>query len=1022
MLKKIPSFLLVVLIASAAALLPLWVKGLTFEEIKHAQTGKILGESTYSPTTLVKNRSLEVVVTPTSFEQDKWQYKIEWKRTLNKKLSIYLNNQPLMEEGESAGSTLTGFILPESSKNKVEVYSLPFRQGVLLSRKYFTTLTKPETTLVACPADAKLCEDGKTYVSRQGPSCEFTACPTLNTPPPKEEKTQEKSNKQEPYIWIDGLDPDKEQSGGVPIVGWAVDGKDGWEDQLGKIEILIDNKVVSSWKKGDPLWEYGNSQLYGVYRPDVCTHLKLVPNCLPEAENLYNRTGFFYNWDTTQASNGTHTITVRATDSGSLAKTQEYRWQLKINNRVSTIYAANYFIHATDGGKVEGQPVEFLPDTQGIYNETGTWNNASQKDYWKSTSGQKGFLSYGPYIKEQDLEAAFVQKNPGLSQRDNDWYIYRVGWELKVENNAFSDKPVGTVDILASSEAKEFYLVRSIDIYPQDFKQNDTFQEITMLLADFHAAFKPNPRLEFRVNTYGATGMAIRSIKIYPMAFLPFWSTWSNMTWSREKGFEPTGFINSRICDPERIRTSLWTGNKPSLLSNIEWWQRDVCFTSGAYPYIGPYNQINDSSLIRYQIRLAQAASIEAFRLYTYPPDTYSGGQCQISGLSLDDGAFSHIKLLFELAEQEDFKVFLDDSVLAEVTPNNPKGQGYSYEDAACAVEFYARAGLFTRPGYLTINGQPVFGVPVIHETNPANIESLMSKLNEAYRRGSGKSGNLFTMVTAMTAYSADDTDTNIFGPYNGQIHSLFTWNMDDLSKTPPGRTPNNFNKQTLQWQKYAVCKRAPKTYWDILNPSVCSCKYEPSRPVDPICFHKTTLLERPELASFRNLKGVSVLYDWTNTLAVHGAQYSYPANGRWDNVRGQVNINEIKESFSDYVNDARKYGYQTAITLSPATHARPRVIDWQGKKVVQFRETLAGAMAAQPDIIMLEAFNNWGEGVQLEPAVNYTNEYGQNDPYLFLRIVAQSRGRNFIPPCIPRSIVDPLRLPYLPAQELCDN
>jgi hypothetical protein len=30
---------------------------------------------------------------------------------------------------------------------------------------------------VACPADAKLCPDGKTYVSRTGPNCEFAPCP-----------------------------------------------------------------------------------------------------------------------------------------------------------------------------------------------------------------------------------------------------------------------------------------------------------------------------------------------------------------------------------------------------------------------------------------------------------------------------------------------------------------------------------------------------------------------------------------------------------------------------------------------------------------------------------------------------------------------------------------------------------------------------------------------------------------------------------------------------------------------------
>jgi hypothetical protein len=36
----------------------------------------------------------------------------------------------------------------------------------------------PTPTPVACTADAKLCPDGKTYVSRTAPSCQFAACPT----------------------------------------------------------------------------------------------------------------------------------------------------------------------------------------------------------------------------------------------------------------------------------------------------------------------------------------------------------------------------------------------------------------------------------------------------------------------------------------------------------------------------------------------------------------------------------------------------------------------------------------------------------------------------------------------------------------------------------------------------------------------------------------------------------------------------------------------------------------------------
>src|SRR4051812_48122892 len=34
---------------------------------------------------------------------------------------------------------------------------------------------------LACTMEAKLCPDGKTYVGRSGPSCEFAACPSSST-------------------------------------------------------------------------------------------------------------------------------------------------------------------------------------------------------------------------------------------------------------------------------------------------------------------------------------------------------------------------------------------------------------------------------------------------------------------------------------------------------------------------------------------------------------------------------------------------------------------------------------------------------------------------------------------------------------------------------------------------------------------------------------------------------------------------------------------------------------------------
>ena len=35
--------------------------------------------------------------------------------------------------------------------------------------------------MVACTMEAKLCPDGVTYVGRQGPNCEFAACPAVST-------------------------------------------------------------------------------------------------------------------------------------------------------------------------------------------------------------------------------------------------------------------------------------------------------------------------------------------------------------------------------------------------------------------------------------------------------------------------------------------------------------------------------------------------------------------------------------------------------------------------------------------------------------------------------------------------------------------------------------------------------------------------------------------------------------------------------------------------------------------------
>ena len=43
-----------------------------------------------------------------------------------------------------------------------------------------TATPTPDGDKVACTQEAKLCPDGKTWVGRTGPNCEFSKCPNVN--------------------------------------------------------------------------------------------------------------------------------------------------------------------------------------------------------------------------------------------------------------------------------------------------------------------------------------------------------------------------------------------------------------------------------------------------------------------------------------------------------------------------------------------------------------------------------------------------------------------------------------------------------------------------------------------------------------------------------------------------------------------------------------------------------------------------------------------------------------------------
>ncbi len=139
-------------------------------------------------------------------------------------------------------------------------------------------------------------------------------------------------------MWLDQPKNKTNMSGTVQIAGWALDSREQWEGKLSKFEILVNGRLVASWDNSRPLWELGNGQIYGIYRPDVCVYLKLASPCQPAATFDYNRTGFDYRWDTTTVKNGQHIITLRAYDNDTSPNVTETSFTVTVANSTQLPY------------------------------------------------------------------------------------------------------------------------------------------------------------------------------------------------------------------------------------------------------------------------------------------------------------------------------------------------------------------------------------------------------------------------------------------------------------------------------------------------------------------------------------------------------------------------------------------------------------------------------------------------------------------------------------------------------------
>lgn len=142
----------------------------------------------YPEVILVNSRNLRASVTPAHFLQGRWSYVITWNRGQKKPGSIKLRQGLKTVALDQASftalpggaiSVTTGYVLKPGVRYNIEFYSQPKGKGALLARKYFLIKPAPKDYAIVCPADVMLCPDGKTYVSRQSPACEFAPCPVV---------------------------------------------------------------------------------------------------------------------------------------------------------------------------------------------------------------------------------------------------------------------------------------------------------------------------------------------------------------------------------------------------------------------------------------------------------------------------------------------------------------------------------------------------------------------------------------------------------------------------------------------------------------------------------------------------------------------------------------------------------------------------------------------------------------------------------------------------------------------------
>jgi hypothetical protein len=147
--KRASAFVIVLALALALSqtLSASLVQALTIDELSQ---GSVLGDTTYPPVRLTSttNQSLTVMATPVSYASGQWTYKFDWTRVRNAQGSLYItlksnkSTQILGIDTAAKTGSKTAQLDPLTSY-RFEFYSKVDGDGVVLLRKFFTTMGSP---------------------------------------------------------------------------------------------------------------------------------------------------------------------------------------------------------------------------------------------------------------------------------------------------------------------------------------------------------------------------------------------------------------------------------------------------------------------------------------------------------------------------------------------------------------------------------------------------------------------------------------------------------------------------------------------------------------------------------------------------------------------------------------------------------------------------------------------------------------------------------------------------------------